>query len=222
MRLVANSTKRRAIVLSGLVLLCVLGGLIYHRWRHRSERFPAFSQADMASWRSYGGDWQLHDGIYSNRADGRGDKLVGGPTEWGDYSVSADIRFDTAPQDTTYGDAGLMLRVLDASIGVDAMRAYYAALRMDDHMLVIGAMAFQYHELATTSFPHEMHTGRWYHLIFSSRGCVFHLRAEDTVTGEAADVSYVEQTCDPRQGQVGLRSYYAKASWRDLHVQLLH
>lgn len=191
-------------------------------WFHGWHRFPQFEEKDAAEWHAYGGDWHLQDGVFSNRADGRGDKLTAGPISQGNYEVSADLRFDTAPEDPTFGDAGLLLRVMDSTVGVDALRGYYAALRLDDHVLLIGSMAFGFRELATAPFPHELRTGHWYHLTFTSQGCTFHVRAEDTTTRESADLSYVEQSCDPLQGQVGVRSYYAKASWRDLRVRPLH
>ena len=183
------------------------------------SRFPRFDERDTKNWQSYGGDWILRGNVYTDRADGRGDKLVGGPRTQGEYAVASDVRFDTAPEDPTFGDAGLLLRVLDPAVGVDAMRAYYGYLRMDDHTLLIGAMSFGFRELASTAFPHELHTGRWYHLEFSAQGCTLRLQAEDTATHEVAEVSYVEQRCDPHAGQVGVRSYYAKASWRNLQVR---
>ena len=204
-----------------MALAVALIAAAYLLWFREPRGFPRLDGRDAASWHAYGGDWQLRDGIYTNRADGRGDKLVAGPVTQGNYAVSSDVRFDAAPDDPSFGDAGLLLRTLEPSVGVDALRGYYAALRPDDHMLLIGAMAFGFRELATTPFPHELRTGHWYHLTFSSLNCTFHARAEDTATRESADLSYVEKACDPLRGQVGLRSYYAKASWRDLQVKRL-
>ena len=208
------------VLVSSTFLVILLCGLLY--WARGWHRFPRFDEDDAADWHAYGGDWHLQDEVFSNRADGRGDKLVAGPVSEGNYDVSADLRFDTAAEDPTFGDAGLLLRVMDPTVGVDALRGYYAARRLDDHVLLIGAMSFGFRELATTSFPHELRTGHWYHLTFTSQGCTFHVRAEDTATRESADLSYVEHSCEPLQGQVGLRSHYAKASWRNLHVRPLH
>jgi hypothetical protein len=122
--------------------------------------------------------------------------------------------------DPQFGDAGLLLRVQDPTIGVDAHRGYYAGLRLDDHTLLIGAQSFAFREVANAQFPHEIHTGRWYRLTFAAQGCTFHASVEDLETNDRADVSYVEQSCTPLQGQIGLRSYYAKASWRRLKVKL--
>lgn len=211
--------RGRLSIVGVLIALVAFGGFAI--WKGRAHPFPRFSSQDAASWRSFGGDWSLQDGVFTDHSDGRGDKLVGGPADQGSYAVSAGVRFDAAPQDPSFGDAGLLLRVRDPAIGVDAMRGYYAALRQDDHMLLIGSMAFGFRELATTPFPHELHPGRWYRLTFTAKGCTFLLSAEDAVTGETAELSYVEQTCDPDAGQVGIRSYYAKASWRDLQVRVL-
>ena len=211
---------RRSFLASTALILGVIAaaGAGWHVYHDNRGRFPQFDARDSTRWQAYGGDWMLRDGVYTNRANGRGDKLVGGPRNEGDYTVSAGLRFDTAPEDPQFGDAGLLLRVLDPGEGVDQHRGYYAALRPDDHMLLIGGMAFSFRELATTPFPHEIRSGHWYRLTFTAHGCTFRVHAEDTETKEAADVSYVERECTPRQGQVGLRSYYAKASWRDLQV----
>lgn len=203
-----------SLILVAFVLTC---GLV--KLRHPAQ-FPEFNDKDSSRWRSYGGDWNLQDGIYTNRADGRGDKLVAGPTSYGDYSVSSELRFDSAPADPTFGDAGLLMRVLEPQIGVDAMRAYYAALRPDDHTLIIGSMAFSFRELANTPFPREIKTAHWYRLTLSARGCTFHFSVEDTSSDDRADLSYVEKSCDPQAGQIGLRSYYARASWRNLQTRL--
>ena len=208
-------------IVATFMLLCALLAIFWVHLHRQRDRFPRIDDADASSWREFGGDWHLLDGTYTNRADGRGDKLVAGPVEEKNYSVSSDLRFDTPPEDSTFGDAGLLLRVLDPAIGVDALRGYYAGLRLDDHMLLIGTMSFGFRELATAPFPHELRTGHWYRLTFSSKACTFHARAEDTETKESVELSYVEQACDPVNGQVGLRSYYVKASWRDLKVDPL-
>ena len=213
--------KHAALSIAGIVVAVCACTIAYLCAEHHNRAFPTFDDKDSASWHSYGGNWVLNDGVYTNRADGRGDKLVAGPQNLGDYSVSSDLRFDTPAGDPQFGDAGLLLRVLDPNVGVDAHRGYYAALRKDDHVLLIGAMSFYFRELATTPFPHEIRNGHWYHLTFTSRECTFHLRAEDPATQESAEVSYVERSCSPRQGQVGIRSYYAKASWRNLQVMPL-
>lgn len=212
---------RRSLVSAGIVVCVIALAFALVQMLHPSHRFPAFTQANMAAWHSFGGKWTLRDGIFTDHADGRGDKLIAGPTNHGDYAVSTDVRFDSAAEDTTFGDAGLVLRVTDPGEGVDTFRGYYAALRLDDHVLLIGTMDFDFAEVATIPFPHELHVGRWYHLTFTARGCNFDVRAEDTVTKEHAEVSYVEQVCHPLRGQAGIRSYYARASWRNFQVKLL-
>ena len=150
---------------------------------------------------------------------GGGTSILAGPTNYGNYSVTAEMRFDSIPVDPVFGDAGLLLRVEDPAIGVDAHRGYYAALRLDDHTLLIGVQSFSFREVATAQFPHALQTGRWYELTFTAHDCTFHASAQDVLTGDRTDVSYVEQACRPLRGQIGLRSYYAKASWRRLRVE---
>lgn len=213
------SVKHIVRVLLGVAVVAALTAGIFF-WIHRSNVFPDLNASSESHWHSYGGDWHLIDGVMTNRMDGRGDKIVAGPKNYGDYIVSAEMRFDSMPGDPQFGDAGLLLRVQDPAIGVDAHRGYYAGLRLDDRTLLIGAESFAFREMATAQFPHEIHTGRWYRLTFAARGCTFRASVEDLETNDRTDVSYVEQSCSPLQGQVGLRSYYAKVSWRRLKVKL--
>jgi hypothetical protein len=216
---VMRSVKHPARFFTGLALLAILTTGILH-WVHRSNVFPELAASSLDQWHAYGGDWHMADGVMTDRSSGRGDKIVAGPKDYGNYVVSAEMRFDSMPGDPQFGDAGLLLRVQDPAIGVDAHRGYYVGLRPDDHTLLIGAHSFSFREVATTPFPHEIHTGRWYRLTFASEGCTFHASVVDLETDDKAEVSYVEQSCTPLQGQVGLRSYYAKASWRRLKVKL--
>ncbi len=204
-----------------LVLICACGVVWYLRSAGSAGRYPAMSARDVDQWHTFGGQWSLTNGIYTDRMDGRGDRAVVGPLDAGDYTVSSDLRFDTPSGDNEFGDAGLVLRVTNSGIGVDAFRGYYAGLRLDDHALLIGAMTFDFRELANTGFPHQLRTGHWYHLDFTARGCTFLLKATDPETNDTAEVSYVEPSCTQTRGQVGVRSYYAKTSWRDFQVHLL-
>ena len=191
------------------------------QWFNRSSDFPELSSSSMDRWQTYGGDWHIADGVITDRADGRGDKIIAGPKNYGDYTLTAELRFDSISGDPQFGDAGLILRVLDPSIGVDGHRGFYAGLRLDDHTLIIGSEAFTFRELANAQFPHEIRTGRWYLLTFTAKGCTFHASVKDTETSDRTDVSYVERSCTPLQGQIGLRSYYAKASWRRVKIKLI-
>jgi hypothetical protein len=206
------------VLLGIAAIAAIVAGAIF--WIHRSSVFPELDASSQDHWHAYGGDWHLMNGVMTDRMDGRGDKIIAGPKNYGNYVVTAEMRFDSMSGDPQFGDAGLLLRVQDPTIGVDAHRGYYAGLRLDDHTLLIGAQSFAFREVANAQFPHEIHTGRWYRLTFAAQGCTFHASVEDLETNDRADVSYVEQSCTPLQGQIGLRSYYAKASWRRLKVKL--
>lgn len=212
--------KNAARVLLTITVLAAGVAVTVH-WLRYSSDFPELSAASMDHWQSYGGDWHITDGIITDRIDGRGDKIIAGPKNYGDYTVTTELRFDSTSSDPQFGDAGVLIRVQDPAIGVDAHRGFYAGLRLDDHTLLIGAQSFSFREMATAQFPHEVKTGRWYRLTFASTGCTFHASIEDTETNDHTDVSYVEHACSPLRGQVGLRSYYAKASWRRLKVKLI-
>jgi len=203
------------LLLAGAAIAAVLA------WQHSASDFPQISATSLDQWQVYGGNWHTDGHVITDRSDGLGDKLIAGPKKYGNYSLSAEVRFDSAPGDPQFGDAGLLLRVMDPAIGVDAHRGFYAGVRLDDHSLQIGAQSFTYREVANTVFPRDLHPGHWYRLTFAANGCTFHASLQDPETQDQAEVSYVEPGCKPLTGQVGLRSYYARASWRDLKVKLL-
>jgi hypothetical protein len=214
------SSRKNTVRALIAIALAVIVSVVALQWIRQHSDYPELSSSTMDQWQSYGGDWHIADGVMTDRIDGRGDKMIAGAKNHGNYTIVAELRFDSTSGDPQFGDAGVLLRVQDPAIGVDAHRGFYAGLRLDDHTLLIGSQSFTFREMATAQFPHEIRTGRWYRLTFASIGCTFHASVEDTETNDRAEVSYVERSCSPMQGQIGLRSYYAKASWRRLKVKL--
>ena len=193
--------RSKILLIFKAALACVAVVLIV-RWVRPTGDYPEISSSVTDQWQAYGGDWHVSDGILTDRTDGRGDMMLTGPANHGDYNITSEIRFDSIAGDPQYGDAGMVIRVQDPAIGVDAHRGFYAGLRLDDHTLLIGAQSFTFRELANTQLTHEIHTGRWYRMTFAVTGCTFHASAEDMETKDHAEVSYVEPSCSPVQGQV--------------------
>ena len=141
-----------------------------------------------------------------------------GKEGWTDYTIEADLRYDLLFPETHYGDAGLVVRVSDASEGVDSYRGYYAGLRADDQTLVFGRADFGWRELAEARMQSPIRMGHWYHMEITAQGCVFLI----IVTGpqfERTQLRYIDRRCKPAGG-VGLRSFYAQSSWRNVSVHL--
>lgn len=170
------------------------------------------------TWHVVDGRWVDNDGVISVLTYGRGDMELAGNETWTNYTFAADLRYDLLFPETHYGDAGLVARVSDASEGVDSYRGYYAGLRADDQALVFGRADFGWRELATAHMPHPIRMGEWYHMEIAARGCTLAITVIDPLR-QATNLTYTDRDCRPA-GAVGLRSFYAQSSWRNVTVHL--
>ena len=169
-------------------------------------------------WHAVDGRWTDNNGIISVLTYGRGDMQTAGKEGWTDYTFEADLRYDLLFPETHYGDAGLVVRVSDASEGVDSYRGYYAGLRADDQTLVFGRADFGWRELAEARLQKPIGMGQWYHMGITVQGCAFSITVTDPQS-ESTQLRYVDRRCKP-VGAVGLRSFYAQSSWRNVNVRL--
>ncbi|GIJ88326.1 hypothetical protein Asppvi_007246 [Aspergillus pseudoviridinutans] len=80
-----------------------------------------FSSGSMAQWKTYGGSFDASSGALVGSQSSGGKALVN--TNFGDFLYEADV---TLP--STSGNAGLVFRASNPSIGADAYNGYYAGL----------------------------------------------------------------------------------------------
>ena len=217
MRAISRCGGRWIFVLCAVVLLSVASYLVvrgvpitrlpYH------DRF-ASHQAD--EWTPYGGFWKIQNDAIVNWSDAQGSKLLAGSPRWGNYQVTADVQLLAHD-----GDAGLVLRVSDAEIGVDSYRGYYAGIRSQDGALVIGRADHDWLEKRPISALGGVVNRMWYRLHVVAVGCM--IAAEVTnLTSGAKTMSALHdgpQTCLQR-GQFGLRSTDASAAWRNIQASM--
>jgi len=114
--------SRLLAVFAGVAVLAIFA-LVYFWFSQGTLLRPyqdSFRNGDISEWNIYGGSWRVKDGILENLSGERGDKAVTGSSRWTDYVVGTDIRLNADPVDWLWGDAGVMLRVTDPSIGVDS------------------------------------------------------------------------------------------------------
>jgi hypothetical protein len=202
----------RALVAYSLLLVfatAAVGFLVLQRHRSSTE----------VRWKAVDGRWTDSNGIISVLTYGRGDMQVGGDERWTDYRFSADVRYDLFFPETHYGDAGLGVRISDASEGVDSYRGYYAGIRADGQTLFFGRADYGWHELAETRMANPVHLGEWYHMQIELRACNFRVEVVDP-SKQTTVIAYTERNCKT-SGAVSLRSFYAQSSWQNVTVTSL-
>jgi hypothetical protein len=176
-------------------------------------RDPFASTGTDTGWQTFGGTWQVSDGVYRVTSSGRGEKSVAGSTVWSSYTMEGDVRLDAG------GNAGLSVRVSDPATGVDSQNAYYVGLSSVDGAF-IGRQRYDWTLLGGTHpVPGGVQVGTWYHLKVQASGCTF------TVTASPADGSgtpvtftQTDSTSCLDHGAVGVRMDATPASFRNITV----
>ncbi len=207
--------KRRWLAVIAVALALTAGASIAYRIRTRTQ--PSGPYASLQGWQQISGRWNEHGGIFSNSNYGRGDMLIAPHSLGTDYHISADIRFDLLFPETHYGDAGLVIRTTDPEPGVDSYEGYYAGVRPDYQVILLGRASYDWRELATAHLVTPLSVGSWYHLDLSAHGCEIAFALSPVNGGPAARLKYNDKQC-LTQGVAGLRSFYAQASWRNVQV----
>jgi Domain of Unknown Function (DUF1080) len=87
----------------------------------------------MDEWTAVGGTWEIAGGVIRNNSAERGAKLLAGSSDWRNYTLNADIRFDGGG-----ADMGVIIRSNDEKEGVDTYNGYFVGLRNLDGTIVIG------------------------------------------------------------------------------------
>ena len=179
----------------------------------------SFRSSDTSDWNFYGGSWSANDGILDNLSGARGDKAVTGSSRWADYVVDTDVRLNADPADALWGDAGIILRVTDASIGVDSYDGYYVGIGSSGSVLLIGRANYTWTRLGAVPLGVAAKRGSWFHLQVLAKGCYFEARARELSTGLQSRLTYFDHECSKVSGAVGVRTYGLPASWRNFTVR---
>jgi signal transduction histidine kinase len=197
---------------AALLFLSVMIVVAIMQMRADRDRYHLQTER-MDTWTSFGGVWDLNDGVFNNNSDERGAKLVSGSPKWSDVSLSADVRLGHDE-----GDAGLMMRAQNEEMGVDAYNGYYAGLRPLEGTLIAGRSNYSWSEVAPVAMPGGVHEGVWYHVALVMFGCRLGVSAENLTTHQTAFLVLHEEQCLPA-GRIGLRSLSAGVQWRNVVAQ---
>ncbi len=197
-----------------LLLFCV-GATFWCSGCHQGRtQYPAYAlkSNSLDDWQSYGGTWDVSNGVVHNHSDERGAKLLAGSSQWTDYRLQADVRFDG-----DHGDMGVILRSSREEEGVDAYDGYYVGLRTTDGTLIIGRSDYGWMEARPIPMPGGVHADTWYRLIVIAEGCKIGATSENLTTGAKIGLVFSEQQCRT-SGRIGLRSLATGGSWRNIEV----
>lgn len=201
-----------------VLVLVVIGVAVWHHRRCGSLR--QVLPTNLAQWQAYEGNWASRDGVLTDRAGGRGDKLMTGDTALNDFTYRADLRFDSE-RGFEFGDAGLVIRASNLSVGTDSLYGYYVGLRPGTQTLKLGRMQDEYIDLALRKLATPIAIHSWYHIYVQARGCTFAVEVKDESNRIIGVMHEEDRDCVIRAGQLGLRSYGMIASWRALSVETL-
>jgi Domain of Unknown Function (DUF1080) len=218
-----NNFKRGRSLVAAIVLFSfVAAAFLSYAWLRHVRLFTpykdTFAKNDLSAWKVYGGSWTVNDGILDNLSGARGDKAVTGSERWTDYVVETDIRLNADPADSMWGDAGLILRVTDASIGVDSYDGYYVGLGSEGSVLLLGRANYAWARLSAVPLAVPVKRGAWMHLKVLAQGCYFEATARDEATHSQSRLTYFDQDCAKKSGAAGVRVYGLPASWRNFEV----
>lgn len=215
-----NSIRKRSwrrpsalvTVVAATLALTIAALLLYHfaSFDHfQSSQHELFNKEQADRWTAYGGTWEVVNGSMRNDSDERGAKLITGSSFWKNYSIDADLQLLGA------GDAGIVARVSDAEVGVDAYTGYYAGLRTVNNSLILGRANHFYSGYDPKPMPGAVQPHRWYHLRLTVSGCNIVATATARETGQSASISVWDPGCIS-SGRAGLRSYSSGGVWRNV------
>lgn len=180
-------------------------GLPYH---------DAFAGGTAPGWNTYNGTWSVSNSSYVNSAvDTGGDKAIAGSPSWSTYTLQGDVEMTSGS-----GNAGLLINVTNPSAGTDSLDGYYIGVDSTSGNLVLGRESYGWTQLQTEALPGGVSQNVWYHLTAQASGCTLTVSAQPVGSTTVTGFSYTDSGCTYTSGQVGIRSFNAAASWRDISV----
>ena len=207
--------RYRRVCLCAALLLAACVAVIAAHNKSSAPKLPyhdSFSRGATEEWVSYGGAWQIYNGIALNRSDEFGAKLITGSPQWTDYQLNADLKLVGHN-----GDVGVMVRAGNVDRGVDTYNGYYIGLRSGDSSLIIGRADDGWMEGRPVAIQGGIIPGVWYRLHVVVVGCNIGATAGRIGDSQVTWAAFYEPSCVPH-GRIGLRSVSTGGAWRDISV----
>lgn len=204
---------------AGLGLVCVTAAFIGLTFLpHPPSRNYTNLLSHASDWTIYGGSWSFMPFGVQNRTGDRGDKAIFGAERWTNYSVESDIRFDTDPSGMHWGDSGIVVRVTDPAVGVDAYYGYYVGISYADQQLFIGKANYGWNRLVSSPLPEAVHLSQWYHLTVRAKDCYIEAEVYPVGSSKVTKASFYDEGCKQKSGAVGIRTFGVRAAWKNFEI----
>ncbi len=161
----------------------------------------------------FDGKWRIQEGRMNLTENPMVGKRLYGSENFGDYTVEADLEFDSAKK-----DAGLLFRIKNPALGgagnseidgINFMQGYYVG--MESNQLVLAKMNYEYEKMA--AIPMEFEQNRIYHMSVTVVGTMISV----SVDGEECIV-YDDKEYPFLQGAAGVCSRYSAVYIDNFHV----
>ncbi|GFF60245.1 levanase [Aspergillus udagawae] len=161
-----------------------------------------FSSGSLAQWKTYGGSFDASSGALVGSQSFGGKALVS--PIFGDFLYEADV---TLP--STSGNAGLVFRVSNPSIGADAYNGYYAGISASG--VVLGRASNSWTALASSSA--DLAANKVHHIKVQARNTALDIFVDDM---SKAKVSVTDGTYS--SGMNGVRVFDTGATFDNIRI----
>jgi hypothetical protein len=127
-------------------------------------------------------------------------------------AVFADCVYDADVMVGDKGDAGIVLRASNDSVGTDHYQGYYMGINAEANTVVFGRSNYAWQPIA--SQKKEIEAGKLHHIRVEAKGAQFRVWVDDMTTPvlEARDEAF-------QNGALGVRSYSSKAAFGKLSAE---
>lgn len=167
-----------------------------------------FNDGNANGWTTYGGTWAVESGQYSVSA-GEGYKSVANGTNFGNFTYEADVMVST---DTSFANGGVLFRVANPAVGVDAYQGYFAGINAYNDQVELGRANNNWTQLGTASMT--LVAGTMYHLKVVVSGSNIKVYVGDMVTPkiDRNDTTFTT-------GMIGVRTYKTHSHFDNVVVR---
>jgi alpha-L-arabinofuranosidase len=155
---------------------------------------------------AYGGTWQVQDGLLQAGA-GDGPKLIAEEPPIGNGEIGVDVFLP----ESGGGNAGLIVKVSEPSVGADKFTGYEIALESSGR-LVLGRHRQNWEPIRT--LPCDAGANQWVCLAVRLAG-----GSLEVLVGGKSVLTYEDREHPLTGGRLGLRTWQREAQFRNLYVQ---
>lgn len=163
-----------------------------------------FDDGNANGWTTYGGTWTVTGGQYCVNSD-PGGKSIANNTNFSNFTYEADVMVGSS------GNAGLIFRVSNPSVGIDAYNGYYAGINAGNDTVELGKANGSWTQLGITSMVINADT--MYHFKVVANGGNIKVYVSDMTTPkiDRNDSTFTS-------GGIGARTCYANSKFDNISV----